>query len=50
MGRESKKGGGIYIYVELIHFAAKQSLTQYCKATILPIKKNFKASYPLESY
>ena len=32
MGRKSKKAG-IYVYVQLIHFAVQQKLTQPCKAT-----------------
>ena len=38
MRRKSKKEG-IYVYVELIHFAVQYKLTQYCKATILQLKK-----------
>ena len=34
MGIESKKEW-IYIYVQLIHFAVQQKLTQHCKSTIL---------------
>ena len=34
MGRVSKKEW-IYIYVQLIHFAIQQKLTQHCKMTIL---------------
>ena len=33
MGRKSKQEG-IYVYVELIHFAEQQKLTQCFKATI----------------
>ena len=29
---------GIYVYIELIHFAVWQKLTQLCKATILQSK------------
>ena len=29
---------GTHVYVELIHFAAQQKLTQHCKATILQQK------------
>ena len=28
----------IYVYVELIHFAAEQKLTQHCKSTMLQFK------------
>ena len=31
----------IYVYIQLIHFAVQQKLTQHCKATILQLKKNF---------
>ena len=34
MGRKSKIWD-TYIYIQLIHFAVKQKLTQHCKATIL---------------
>ena len=34
MGRKSEKEG-IYVYVQLIHFAVQQKRTQHCKATIL---------------
>ena len=36
-GRETQEGGdmGIRGYVELIHFAIQQQLTQHCKAIIL---------------
>ena len=33
MGRKSEKEG-IYIYVQLIHFAVQQKLTQHCKANM----------------
>ena len=36
MGKESKKE---WIYVQLIHFAVQQKLTQHCKSTILQSKK-----------
>ena len=36
MGRKPKKG--ICVYVQLIHFAVQQKLTQHCKATILQKK------------
>ena len=26
---------GMYVYVELIHFAVQQKLAQHCKATLL---------------
>ena len=29
---------GIYVYVQLIHFAVQQKLTQHCKATVLQQK------------
>ena len=38
MGKESKKEW-IYVYVQLIHFAVQQKLTQLCKATILELKR-----------
>ena len=34
MGSKSKKEG-ICVYIDLIHFAVEQKLTQHCKATIL---------------
>ena len=36
VGREMQEGGdmGIYVYVQLIHFAVQQKLTQHCKSTI----------------
>ena len=34
MGRKSKKEG-IYVYIELIHFAVHQKLTKHYKATVL---------------
>ena len=40
MRRKSKKKR-IYVYVELIHFAVQYKLIQYCKATILQLKKKF---------
>ena len=33
-GRKSKKEG-MYVYIELIHSAVQEKLTQHCKATIL---------------
>ena len=33
MGRKSKSEG-IYVYIELIHFAVQQKLTHHCKATV----------------
>ena len=38
MGRKSKKKE-VYVFVELIHFAIQQKLTQQYKATILQKKK-----------
>ena len=47
MGRKSKKEG-IFLYVQLSHFAVQQKLTQHCKATIfqkgLKKKKVYNAS------
>ena len=37
MGRKSKEEG-IYVHVQLIHFAVQQKLTQHWKATILQKK------------
>ena len=34
MGKESKKEW-IYVYVELIHFAVQQKVTQHCKSSML---------------
>ena len=34
-GKEIQKGGDIYMYVWLIHFAVHSKLMQYCKATII---------------
>jgi len=39
-GRFKKEG--IYIYIQLIHFAVKQKQTQHCKAIILKLKKKKK--------
>ena len=46
-GREMQEGGdmGIYVYVQLTHFAVQQILTQHCKATILQSKKQNKSKY-----
>ena len=35
--REAQEGGdmGIYVYIQLTHFAVQQKLTQHCKAIIL---------------
>ena len=41
MGRKSK-GEGIYVYIQLIHFAEQQQLTQCCQATILQFKNQIK--------
>ena len=30
---------GIYVYVQLTHYAAWQKLTQHCKATALQLKR-----------
>ena len=38
MGRKSRKKE-VYVFVELIHFAIQQKLTQQYKATILQKKK-----------
>ena len=38
VGGRSKREG-IYIHIELIHFALQQKLTQYCKAIIFHLKK-----------
>ena len=38
--KEVFKQKGMYAYVQLIDFAVQQKLTQYCKATILQLKKN----------
>ena len=32
-------GGGTYVYIELIHTAVQQTLTQRCKAIILQVLK-----------
>ena len=32
-GKEVQKRGDIFVYVELIHFAIQQTVTQHCKAT-----------------
>ena len=37
MGRKSKKEG-MYVYIQLIHFAVQEKLTQHCKATPLHLK------------
>ena len=29
----------MYTYIQLIHFAVQYKLTQYCKATVLQLKK-----------
>ena len=36
-GREAQEGGnmGIYVYIQLIHFAVQQKLTKHWKAIIL---------------
>ena len=36
-GREMQEGGdmGIYVYIQLTHFAVQQKLTHHCKAIIL---------------
>ena len=41
-GKEVQKKG-IYVYIQLIHFAVQQKLTQYCKAAILFFFKRQKA-------
>ena len=38
MGGKAKTEG-VWVYVELIHFAVQQNLTQHCKAMILHLKK-----------
>ena len=38
-GREVLEGED-YVYIQLIHFVVQQKLTQFCKATITPLKKN----------
>lgn len=37
-GRSRKKG--MYVHIQLIHFAVQQKLAQNCKATIPQLKKN----------
>ena len=37
-GREVQEGGD-YVYIQLIHFALQQKLTQHCEAAILKLKK-----------
>ena len=39
VGGEVQGGGGGCVYLWLIHVAALQKLTQYCKAIILQLKK-----------
>ena len=38
MGGRSKREG-IYVYIELIHIAVQQKLTQHCKAIYSNLKK-----------
>ena len=38
MGRKSRKAG-MYVYIELIHLAVQQKLTQHCKAARLQFLK-----------
>ena len=44
MERKSKKEG-IRVYIRLIHFAAQQTLTQHCKATVPPKKLTEKSEF-----
>ena len=41
MGSKSKKEG-IYVYVQLIHFAVQQKLRHHCNSNYTPIKTNKK--------
>ena len=47
VGRISKKEG-IYVYIQLISFAAQQKLT-HCKANYTPIKINNKKTTPVDA-
>ena len=45
MGRESRgrfKRKGIYVYIQLIHVAVQQKLTQHCKAIMLQLKNKLR--------
>ena len=39
MDKGSEKEERAYVYIQLIHFALHQKLTQHCKAAILKLKK-----------
>ena len=39
MGGGEAQMGGVYVYLQLIHFVAQQKLAQHCKATTPQLKK-----------
>ena len=43
-GRFKRKG--IYVYIQLIHVAVQQKLTQHCKAIILQLKNKLRKEIP----
>ena len=43
------KREGIYLYLQLIHIAVQQKLTQHCKAIILQLKINLKINKKLKN-
>ena len=44
------KREGLYVYIELIHFAVHLKLTQHCKSTILQLKMKKEKCQKLSSY